>query len=162
VPRTCTVCGHKERHKIDVALVQREPYRAIAAQHGLSKPALQRHAAEHIPQALVRARDAEATANADELLSHMRALQSKTLRTLMRAEAADDLRTVLAAVQQARGNVELLAKLHGQISDAPQINIHLSSQWLEVKAAILSVAQRHPEVLEEIDEALGKAAALNA
>ncbi len=38
--RTCTVCTHGEAHAVNVALVQRDSYRKIAEQYGLSQAAL--------------------------------------------------------------------------------------------------------------------------
>jgi hypothetical protein len=59
VSRTCTICGHEQRHDIEVALVRRDSYRAIARRFSVSKDALGRHAREHRPEALVRAQEAK-------------------------------------------------------------------------------------------------------
>src|SRR3954471_17027567 len=109
--RTCTVCGHDQRHEVEVALVQRDSYRDIARRFALSKDALGRHAKEHLPQLLSQAHRAEDAARADDLLSQVAELQSKTLNLLLKAEEAGELRTALSAIREARGNVELLAKL---------------------------------------------------
>ena len=47
--RTCTVCTHPERVAIDQALVGGEPNRAIARRMALSKDAVARHRASHLP-----------------------------------------------------------------------------------------------------------------
>jgi hypothetical protein len=59
VSRTCTICGHEQRHDIEVAVIRRDSYRAIARRFSVSKDALGRHAREHLPEALVRAQEAE-------------------------------------------------------------------------------------------------------
>ena len=47
MPRRCTVCTHDERAAIDLALVAREPFRAIATQYSVSTGALVRHSDDH-------------------------------------------------------------------------------------------------------------------
>ena len=62
------------------------------------------------------------------MLRQVRALQSKTLSILLQAEGAGDLRTALAAIREARGNVELLAKLSGELDERPVVNLDLSPE----------------------------------
>ena len=50
MPRTCTVCRHRDRHSIDQSLLAGQPsLRDIARQWGLSKDALHRHLRRHLP-----------------------------------------------------------------------------------------------------------------
>jgi hypothetical protein len=158
VARECTVCAHPDAVLINEAIVGvgeqgKLSNRAITRQYGLSKDAVRRHS-EHIPQLLAKALEAFSASKADELLEQVRALQGKTLRTLMRAEGYDDLRTVLAAVREARGNVELLAKLRGELDTRPVINIHLSPQWLELRAIIVGALEPYADARESVLSAL--------
>ncbi len=132
MPRTCTVCAHPERETIDRALVAGEPSRQIAARYGsLSRPAIQRHGENHLPATLLKASEAEEVARADDLLFQVRDLQEHALNILDKAEDAGELGIALRAIKEARGNFELLAKLLGELSDAPQVNILVSPEWLE-------------------------------
>ena len=72
MPRRCTVCDHRERDKIDAALVSGAPLRDIAGRHGVSKSALERHKGAHLPPHLAKARAAEEVAGADALLLQVR------------------------------------------------------------------------------------------
>src|SRR5947209_3631180 len=110
MPRTCTICTHLDRAAIDAALVAVEPYRHLAAHSGTSTGVLQRHKEEHLPAALVYAKEVEVVAQADDLLAQVRDLQRRTLRILDGAEKAGDRRTALAAIREARGNLELLGR----------------------------------------------------
>jgi hypothetical protein len=92
VPRRCTVCDHPERHSIDEALVTGAPYRSIAKRFGLSESAVYRHKSEHLPAHLLKARELEEAARADDLLEQVRHLQAHALDILERAEKAGDLR----------------------------------------------------------------------
>ncbi len=83
--RTCTVCSHPERARIDKALVAvQNPYRDIARQYGLSKDALLRHKADHLLEEIVAAWQAERQANALELASELRGWMD-TIGKLLRA-----------------------------------------------------------------------------
>ncbi|MGH7531010.1 MAG: hypothetical protein ACREMN_11560 [Gemmatimonadales bacterium] len=121
MPRLCTVCTHPDRATIDEALVaRRDSLRDIARQHGLKKDAVDRHRREHVPDHVAKAQEAKEVASASDLLAQMQALQTKTLEIL---EAAKDPRTALAAVHQARGNLELLAEMIGTLAHQPTIQI---------------------------------------
>jgi hypothetical protein len=154
VPRSCTVCTHEARKEIDRALVAGEPFRNIAERFGTSAAALHRHKADHLPVKLTKAREAEEVAQADDLLSQVRDLQARALAILDKAEAAGELRTALSAIREARGNLELLAKLLGELDDRPQINLTISPEWLELRAVIVTALEPHPEALRAVVGAL--------
>jgi transposase-like protein len=88
MPRRCTMCGHPERHSIDEALVSGTPYRSVAKRFGLSESAVYRHKVEHLPAHLLKAREVEEVAQADDLLEQVRTLQAHALDILERAEKA--------------------------------------------------------------------------
>jgi hypothetical protein len=68
MPRRCTVCDHSERNGIDQALVTGAPYRSVAKRFGLSESAVYRHKTEHLPAHLLKAKEVEEVAQADDLL----------------------------------------------------------------------------------------------
>ena len=113
MPRRCTVCDHPERHRIDEVLISGAPYRSVAKRYGLSESAVYRHKTEHLPVHLLKAKEVKEVAGADDLLEQVRHLHAHALHILERAEQAGDLRNALAAISQARDNVELLGKLAG-------------------------------------------------
>jgi hypothetical protein len=144
VPRRCTVCDHPESHGIDEALVTGAPYRSVARRFELSESAVYRHKTEHLPVHLLKAREVEEVAQADHLLEQVRNLQAHALNILERAEKAGDLRTALAAIYQARGNLELLGKLAGELDERPVVNLNVSPEWLELRAVIVGALEPHP------------------
>src|SRR5215212_2033971 len=145
MPRRCTVCDHRERHSIDEALVSGTPYRSVAKRFELSDSAVYRHKTEHLPAHLLKAREVEEAARADDLLDQVRNLQTHALDILERAEKAGDLRTALAAISQARGNLELLGKLAGELDERPVVNVLLSPQWLAIRTAMTEILVTYPE-----------------
>ena len=138
------MCDHSQRHGIDGALVTGAPYRSVAKRFGLSESAVYRHKGEHLPAHLLKAREVEDAARADDLLEQVRHLQVHALDILERAEKAGDLRTALAAISQARGNLELLGKLAGELDERPVVNVLVSPEWLELRAVIVGALEPHP------------------
>ena len=131
--RHCTVCTHPEREAIDQALVAGASYRDIAERFSLSAPSVHRHASRHLPGALIKAQEVGEVARADNLLGQVRDLQARALAILSQAEAAGDLKTALHAIREARGTLELLAKMLcevARLSNAPQvIQIEYVNDW---------------------------------
>ena len=154
MPRRCTVCDHPERHVIDEVLVTGAPYRTVAKRFELSESAVYRHKTEHLPAHLLKAKEAEELARADDLLDQVRNLQTHSLNILERAEETGDLRTALAAISQARGNLELLGKLAGELDERPVVNLNVSAEWLELRAVIVGALEPHPAAHRAVLRAL--------
>ena len=51
MPRTCSICSHADRLDVEAALRARTPLRTIGARWSVSKTALLRHRAAHVPPA---------------------------------------------------------------------------------------------------------------
>jgi hypothetical protein len=154
MPRRCTVCDHPHRHDIAEALVNGAPYRSVAKRFELSESAVYRHKTEHLPTHLLKAREVEEVAHADDLLEQVRNLQAHALDILERAEKVGDLRTALSAISQARGNLELLGKLAGELDERPVVNLNVSSEWLELRTVIVGALDAHPEARGAVVRAL--------
>jgi uncharacterized membrane protein YccC len=154
VSRTCTICGHGQRHDIEVALIRRDSYRAIARRFSVSKDALGRHAREHLPEALVRAQEAKEAVRADDLLSQIRELQARALAILEEAHDSGEHRTALAAIGQARANLELQAKLLQLIKEGSTINVQVSPEWVELRAVIISTLEPYEAARSAVVRAL--------
>jgi hypothetical protein len=105
------VCTRTDRGEIDVALIEQQPNRRVAARYGLTEQAIRRHRNGHLPARLARAHDAKEVAWADGLLDQLRDLQRRTLGIMTVAEETGDVRTALVAITVARGNLALLAGL---------------------------------------------------
>ena len=150
MPRRCSICHHEGLESINRALVEGIAFPVLVAKYRVSKDALSRHKANHLLATLVKAQEAQAVARADDLLDEVRSLQARTLTILDRAERVGDLRTALRAIKEARGNLELLAKLMGQIDERPQVLLHLSQEWLELRATIVGALEGHQEAKEAV------------
>lgn len=154
MPPICTVCRHPQRPAIEAALVTGVSYRNIVEQYGVSLGALTRHKTDHLPAALVQAQQAEEVAHADSLLDQVQTMQARTLVILQQAEQAGALGIALGAIREARGNLELLAKLTKQLDERPVVNVLLAPEWLVVRAALLDALQPHPAARVAVAERL--------
>jgi hypothetical protein len=154
MPRSCTVCEHPKRKTIDRELVGGASNRSVASLNDVSEAAVRRHKANHLPAKLVMAEKAAEMVEADNLLDQVGDLQRRALAILDKAEEVGELRTALSAIREARGNLELLAKLLGELDERPVVNVLLSPEWLELRAVIVGALEPHPEALRAVVGAL--------
>jgi hypothetical protein len=158
VARTCTVCAHEDAVLINEALVvQGQSNRAITRQYSLSKDAIRRHR-KHIPELLLKASQAMEVAEADALLDQVRDLQQHALDILDKAEEAGELRTALVAISQARGNLELLGKLAGELQQEGATNIQIAlvehPDFQRLEELIFRALEHHAQARWDVAEAL--------
>lgn len=129
MPPVCTLCRRPDRAEIDALLiVPAEPLRNIAARFGTSPATLLRHK-EHLPHALVVAREAEVVTQADTLLEKVHVIEADARRLLAKAEVSGDFRCAIAAAKTSLDVVELLLK----IREAEKV----PAERVDVNAAIL-------------------------
>jgi hypothetical protein len=163
VPRSCTVCEHPKREEIDSALVASVSAAEIAGRYRtLGERAVRRHRSNHLPAKLVMAEKAAEVVEANTLLEQVGDLQRRALAILDQAERTGELKTALSAIREARGNLELLAKLLGELDERPVVNLNVSSEWLELRTAIVIALEPYSDargaVLRAIEEASSGAA----
>jgi hypothetical protein len=155
VPRRCSICTHGEREAIDLAIVEGGGLRDIARQHGVSKDAVARHGAEHLPATLARAAAAEEATRGDTLLEKVQALEVQAREIAKRARQSGDLRVALAAVRELARIIELQARLAGDLIDAPTVSVVLGDDWTSMRSTILSALNEYPEARVAVARALG-------
>jgi hypothetical protein len=154
MPRSCTVCTHDERDSIEDAFIAGVPKRRIASHYGVNERAVRHHLRKHLPALLALARDAERAARADSLLDRVEALQSRTLAILEATEETQDHRIALAAIREARGNLELIGEVTKELDRTPSLNLQLNPEWLELRAAIVLALEPHPDARESVVRAI--------
>ena len=152
--RACSICTLplEVRRLVDEELVCRAPYRTIAHTYGVSRYALMRHAKEHLPATLAKGHEAEVRADADKLLRNLEGLHGRTLRLLKGAEDEGEVHTALRAIREARGNLELLARLVGELAhERPVLNIYIGEV---VQQAIINALDPYPQAGMAVANAL--------
>lgn len=154
MPRTCSVCTHKQRDQIDAALVNGESATKISAKYRVTDDALNRHCQSHIPALIVKAHDAHAIATADDLLDQLGNLANDARRIKNECEEIKDYRTALAGIRELVRILELLAELRGKLNRAPQINVLVSNEWLMIRGLILTALEPYPDARLAVTKAL--------
>jgi transposase-like protein len=156
--RVCTICSHEQRFAIEELLATRQStYRGIARKYGVSEDAVSRHVkAGHVSQLLALAADAERAAQADNLLDRLEALHSRTMAILEAVEGTDEHSTALAAIREARRNLELVGEVTREL-DRGTINLELTVEWQEVKAVLVNTLASYPEAQQAVFNALEEA-----
>ncbi len=130
MPRTCTVCTHSERADIDQALLGGQPLRDIAGRFGTSRSALLRHKKADIPATLAKAKQEEEV-RAETLYDRLKAINRETAEILAEARESGSLGIALAAINRVERQLELEARLLGQLDNATKVAVGINVNPLE-------------------------------
>jgi heme oxygenase len=146
----CSICVHDKRDAIDQDIIAQRTLRDIAGHYDVSKSALDRHV-DHIGQ-LMRAVGEQSTLDRRErLFGHLAQLQATTRHILETAMRTQNLETALRAVARLEKQLELEARLTGDLNEQGDAN---ASQWREFRSIITSVLNKHPQAHEAVITAL--------
>jgi len=171
MPRKCGICQHPELDAINQALADGVSLRGISRKFfgsAEAEDALYRHKSEHLPAQLAKAHEAAEVAAADTLLARVQASHARLEQVLFTAEMmiasaqmANDrrgvqeaIRTVASVHREMRGYFDLLGELEGELNRRPEVHLHLSAEWIEVRTVLLSVLDAHPEAKAAVVTAL--------
>lgn len=152
MPRACSICSHPLRADVDAAIS--EPGALIvrvASDFAVSPDALKRHRANHLLPSVAAelARDPELCDI--DLLAEMRTLYHRMILHLERVEESDNWQAIRAFHAEARRDLELLAKLMGELDDRPRVDIMIAPQ---VQAVIVEALAPYPEARKAVVDAL--------
>jgi hypothetical protein len=164
----CSCCTHAEREAIDAALVNRDSLRDIAGRFTVSKSAVERHKAEHLPTIMVKSEQAKEVTRADDLIGQLQEITARTDRLykiadgiIGKAASSEDWRTALMAVREAsnankeaRANLELLGELLGELNRQPTVNILLAPEWVRIQAVLFGALAPYPEARVTVAQAM--------
>ena len=155
MPQACKICTHAKHSEInDVLMRGEESLSALARRFGVSQDSLSRHRANHLVKAAVPFPEPQDVKRDGDLVEQVQDLQRKTLEILKQAEQVGNQRTMLLAVEQSRRNLELQAKLLGELKSGKTVNILVLPEWLELKGKLMRTLQRYPAALEAVYEAI--------
>lgn len=113
----CGVCSHPSLMEIDAALIGAGQYGKMnqaqcAAKWGLGRGQLSRHVNNgHISRVMTAVADQVTILHGQGLLREVATLYERAQNLMLKAENADDLRTAVAAVREARGCIETFARI---------------------------------------------------
>lgn len=158
MPKTCSICtlSPEMRDALDHALARHGgSIRKISQEFGVGYDALYRHAQEYLPHALLASAEADTVSHADNLLDDI-AWQRREARGLLdAAKRTNDIRAGVAALGILLRQLELLAKLRGELWANQQVNIILTEEGQQLIGVILMALAPWPEARLSVASALG-------
>lgn len=164
----CSICQHEKRPQIELALVHKVPLRTIAARFNVSPHAVHRHAKNHLsPQmraallAAVRPTEIDLEAlqrsESEGLLSHLVTQRARLQQLSEQSLELADVRAAAAVEGRITSNLELTAKLLGQLVTRHEVrrtSVLLSPDYLELRAALVRALAPFPEAARAVGDAL--------
>jgi len=140
----CAACSHPQLAEIDAGLVAEIPYRQLAARFGISPAGLLRHKRAHLGQEVV-ALAVRPSASGESALVRVERLYDRLERLL---DEQREVGVVLAVARELGRQIELLAKLSGELNERPQqltVNLLANDQFMEALKVISDVLTPYPE-----------------
>jgi hypothetical protein len=151
MPRTCTICANPKRKEIEQASLAGQPYRDVAKRFAASSDSVYRHLKAHLPARMAKAAERREVAAGESLLKTAEEAERKEiaagsslidrlleLNKISRAILADsykagDRGTALKAVARLEHQLELEARLLGEIKDTQIAVVNLQVQPTEAE-----------------------------
>jgi hypothetical protein len=138
MPRICTICSHAQRSAIEAALVAGTSNRVIARQFHVGHDAVQRHASEHVKQQIAQAQEAREEAQSLDVVRQLLSINATTQAILAAVYKTGKFDIALRAIDRVLRQLELQAKLLGQLDERAQINILLAPEWITIRETVLA------------------------
>ena len=174
MPRRCTICDHSQRQAIEKALISGLPYRALAKRWGVTPSALVRHNQRHLAALLTQTpKEAASGSQADsEVIHHqqqleeqnarhvidtvhqLKAINAACLEVLTQARSDRKPTILLRAVDRIYRQIELQARLLGEIQNEQSINVTVLPEWFEIRQRLIAALEPFPEARGAVAEAL--------
>jgi hypothetical protein len=149
--RTCTICSHEKRAEIEAAIVSGMANRPIASQFGVGYKSVERHASEHIKEAVQQAKAAKEEEYGQSVAEQLAYVNKITREILKRSNDDKKDGMSLLAIDRLTRQIDMQAKLFGTgESDQEQ----LEEEWLNVREVIFRTLEPFPEARRAVARAL--------
>lgn len=158
----CTICTHRERAALDLALARGVAATALARRYELSPDALYRHRKAHLTPA-VRVRllagprlegvDLEHLREAEgqSWLASLIAIRQRLFAALDLAEEAGDVNQIVRVTSQLHQNLSVVGQHLGELSVGNHTtNILIQPQYLNMRVAIVDVLRDFPQAAQAV------------
>ena len=162
----CTVCQHRERAGIDLALARGVSVRALVTRYKLGKDALYRHQKNHLPPQLRASLIAGPDLDIDldklretesqSLLANLVALRGRLFSALDVGEEHGDVTMVARVASQLHANLELTGKLLGDLTSGHSsvTNILIAPQYVSLRIELVNALRPFPEAARAVANVL--------
>jgi len=89
-----------------------------------------------------------------DVLAEMRSLYHRMRTHLEAVDDTDNWQAIRAFHSEARRDLELLAKLLGELSEAPIVNLHVHPEWVQLRTVIVQALEPHPQARRDVLSAI--------
>lgn len=118
----------------------------------VADPNLENHAAELAGR--VRERETKHAREAIDIVAQLRAINSVCLEVLNKARATENFSILLRAVDRIARQIELQARLLGEIQDTTTVNVAVLPEWQGIRLGLLQALKPFPEARGAVIQAL--------
>ncbi|TYT27255.1 hypothetical protein FZO89_13880 [Luteimonas viscosa] len=164
----CRICDHPDRASIELGLANKVPIRVLGKRYGVSADSVWRHGQRHMsaelhgqlqtrgrmtPQDLENLRITES----EGVLQHLVAVRGRLYGLMDAATLQDDYRGAAAIGNQIGRNLEVTAKLLGDIRTGTvnvTNNVLLLPEFHALRTTIMQALRQHPEARASVAAAL--------
>jgi hypothetical protein len=119
---TCTICAHPKRKEIETAHLGHQPLSRVAREFRVSRYSVRRHLEAHLSERMAKAAEKKEIAAGSDLLERLLELNKVSRAILADAYKAGERDTALRAIARLESQLELEARLIGEIKDR-QVNV---------------------------------------
>lgn len=151
---TCSICKHKKKDEINERLLNRptscESIQEISDNFSISYQSLWRHANNCIADKLSKSKDLAKGVSGESLTCQLKTIRGTIKDCLLACVKSDDLRTAHLFANDTLKQIELEAKIEGQIHDQQvnvqlnqntQINVLQAPEWVEMRSTIMKALE---------------------
>ena len=152
LPKQCIFCNHADRASLEGALLKHEITQQQAADIlKVGQASISKHMRNHVRKAVAEAisQDMELE-NGLNVTSQLIEINRVAREILSEARAKGDNYMALAAIARVEKQLELQAKLLGDIATGINIQIIQSPQFVEFKTLILDILNDYPDVKSQV------------
>lgn len=160
--RSCSVCQHPDLVGIESEIAKQIPLSAIARHFAQPRDNLRRHRDKCMKEKMALAKvnaEKELGTSCLPVIQQLRMLQESTLEIL---RGAKDEHISLKASSEVRKNLELMARLTGEISPngvtvgvGINLTLETSPEWADVQRRMVEALEPYPEARAAVVAALG-------
>lgn len=154
------MCKHPDREELERKIAAKELSMTAAAKLANSnKATVSRHMRNCVASRVRESMKPEPIkVEGLNVVNALTTSHEKTLEILADALREGDRRTALLALQTEIKQLELTAKLTGQLNEAPQLNLLMSPAYVQLKQTLMEKLLPFPEARLALSEALTKLA----
>jgi len=103
---------------------------------------------------LAKAQEADTVAQADGLLDRLLALSRETAEILEEARQAKHHELALKSIGRIERQIELQARLLGELKDGQPVNVLILPEWSRVRSVLIEALKPYPDARAAVSTAL--------